>query len=433
MSLEKKVYLKKILFCFNVSKHKDVYLSFFSKGAILFTIEDFSIKSFLKIKYRLNLFFWYLFLFDYLKKNNISIKYSYKISTLNPAWRFIIQGLIFINAQGFLKRIDHTIFAKNTKVLSEIIKLKSKLVIVPGSAMDTSSYLGIRTAQILNIPTAMAVMHWDFFSKKGILRAKPDFLLVWGRAMERSAVAQGMSSKKIFRVGFPCFDLSKKSLSKININQTITILFAGAGAPFDEVGAIKLITSILSGMNIRTRLTYRPHPRGSTAIKFREIEKKTRMVEIKCATPNARENEFMATQKLLKKCNAVITPASTMILEAGSHGVPSLCLAYDDGVNDKIFPFSYAMESEHIKSVQRNPYIIFCRQKTDLNEEVNKLIKLISKAPDPWEIRRSFGDVLENTGTVPSRILVNRALKKIIATVKNTGKDTFNETSYSHN
>lgn len=431
--MNKQIYLKRILFCFNLSKHKDVFLSFFLKGVNFLAIEDFSTNSCLKIKHRFNLFFWYLFLFDYLKKNNINIKYSYKLSILNPVWKFIVQVLIFIHAQSLFKRIDHTIFAKNTKVLSKIIKLQSKLVIVPGSALDTSSYLGIRTAQMLNIPTAMAVMHWDFFSKKGILRAKPDYLLVWGRAMERSAVAQGISRKRIFKVGFPSFDLSRNSLSRVNINQTINILFAGAGAMFDELGAIKIITSILAGMNIRTRLTYRPHPRGNKTMKFREIEKKTMMVEIKYAIPNARENEFMATKKLLRKCNAVITPASTMILEAGSHGVPSLCLAYDDGVNDKVFPFSYAMESEHIKSVQRNPYIIFCRQKTDLNEKVNDFINLIRKAFDPWEIRRSFSDVLENTGTVPSRILVNRALKKIIETTKNSGKGTFNESSCNHN
>ena len=433
MYLRKCKYSGKKLVCFSLSKHKYVFKSLKIKDIKLIKVHNFPKTSFFKFIYRFNIFLWYLSLFDFWKKNNINKKYSYKFSALNDKWKIIFRWLIALKAQRFFTRIDNLLFSKCGVVLSYLLKNQCKLVIVPGSAMDTSSFLAIRTAKKLNIPSVMAVMHWDFFSKKGILRAKPDYLLVWGRAMEKSAVAQGISRKRILKVGFPCFDLSRNSLSKFNINQTITMLFAGAGVTFDEVGAIKIITSILAGMNIRTRLTYRPHPRGSTTMKFKEIEKKTTMVEIKCAIPNARENEFMATKKLLRKCNAVITPASTMILEAGSHGVPSLCLAYDDGVNDKVFPFSYAMESEHIKSVQRNPYIIFCRQKTDLNEKVNELINLIRKAPDPWEIRRSFSDVLENAGTVPSRILVNRALKKIIATTKNTGKDSFNELSCNHN
>jgi hypothetical protein len=105
-----------------------------------------------------------------------------------------------------------------------------------------------------------------------------------------------------------------------------------------------------------------------------------------------------------------------MLLQAGCYGLPSLCLIYDDGVNDHPFPFSFAAESEHIKSIQDNPYIIFVYRKRDLPKKLDEFLKLIKKSPNPWEIRKSFKHIFENAGTISSRDFVEKALKTMLAT-----------------
>ena len=73
--------------------------------------------------------------------------------------------------------------------------------------MDTYSHLVLRSAGHLGIPSAMLVSHWDYFSKKGMLRVSPDSIYVWGEDMRRSAIEHnGLDPGTIAVVGAPQFE-----------------------------------------------------------------------------------------------------------------------------------------------------------------------------------------------------------------------------------
>lgn len=385
---------------------------------------------------KINLFFWYFFIINRLLATGINLKFSFKVSQLNPKVRKFIILLCKIKLYKISKKLDKIIFSNSDQVIREINLLRPQLLVVSGSAMDTMSFLGIRTAKQKNIKSLMIVTHWDFFSKKGILRENPDFLFVWGDQMRKNAMAQGFPKNKIFKIGFPVFDLDKKyffQTKKRRQKNFPTLLFAGAGAPFDEEGALRGISTVLAKKKLKSRLTYRPHPRGLFYNKDDKFNNEISRMGVEIRMPYSNENELLATRKLLREASAVITPASTMLLESGCYGLPSLCLVYDDGVYDHIFPFSFALESEHIKAVQQNPYIIFCRRKEDLEAKMNELLLLVKKNPDPWKVRRSFNKVLENTGRQSSKALAEKALKKIFATHGSLEHNNLNEPSCNFN
>jgi hypothetical protein len=73
--------------------------------------------------------------------------------------------------------------------------------------MDTYSHLVLRSAAYLGIPSAMLVSHWDYFSKKGLLRVSPDKIYVWGDDMRRSAIEHnGLDPGRFSVVGAPQFE-----------------------------------------------------------------------------------------------------------------------------------------------------------------------------------------------------------------------------------
>jgi len=425
---------KRICAVANNKKQRAYLHSLFEKKILFLNLYDDTLLKKNKFIYKLNLFLWYYFLINHLFQLKQKIKYSYKIQILNPFWRGVIVMLVKLKTSKIFTFLDKSFFDCHPYFIKYLKQNKPLALIIPGSAMDTNSYLGIRSARKLRIPSIMATTHWDYFSKKGILRAIPDYLMVWGNSMAKAAIRQGFPSTRIFSVGFPLFDNEKKSLKSFRIRapkeKQPTVFFAGAALPFDELSALKLIQGYLA-VSVR-KIIYRPHPRAKVCpVKMFRVNLHSPLVHV--AKPAPFENEHVATRNILRKSHGLITPASTMLLEAGCFGLPSLCLIYNDGINDHLFPFSYAAESEHIKSIQNNPYIIFCHQKQDLPKKLKTFIDLIKKSPNPWKVRKSFKEVFENAGTQSSKTLVKKALKKIFATQGSLEHNIPNEPSRNFN
>ena len=369
---------------------------------------------------RINLFVWYYFIIKNLVITKQPVNLSYKVSVLNPFVRKLIILLVHLKADKMVTILDKLLFSRCKSFTKQLKLLKPKLLIVPGSAMDSSSFLGLRSAKKVGVMSLMVVTHWDYFSKKGIFRELPDFLFVWGKSMMKTAIQQGYPKGRIFSVGFPFFDFDNKMMKPSKLKRSskncLRIFFAGSGMPFCEESAIETICFLLKRERQGARVTYRPHPRGTMACRSLQMMKRKNFSKVLLSSPTRNENEEEATRNILRKSDGLITPASTMLLQAGCYGLPSLCLIYDDGVNDHLFPFSFAAESEHIKSIQDNPYVIFVYRKQDLPHKLEEFLELIKKSPNPWKIRQSFKHIFENAGTQSSRDFVEKALKKILAT-----------------
>jgi hypothetical protein len=236
--------------------------------------------------------------------------------------------------------------------------------------MDTYSHLVLRSAAYLGIPSAMLVSHWDYFSKKGLLRVNPDKIYVWGHDMRRSAIEHnGLDPRQIAVVGAPQFEKYLQPLEgrraaareRLGVEpSTRLVLFPGTSAPFDERSVIAVLDKAIStNAALRhVRLLYRPHPRAWERRSASEIDARA-LANVTIddpALPGGTTDEHYLD--LMAAIDAVVSPFSTMTLEAAVCGKPSLCTGFSDGVNS--WDFKEATNTEHIRSVEGKRWLRIC-------------------------------------------------------------------------
>ncbi|CAM8356872.1 CDP-glycerol glycerophosphotransferase [Candidatus Methylopumilus planktonicus] len=306
---------------------------------------------------RFDIFFWYFYLFVHLRRVGVQPEKSFKAAQLNifvfSLFR-VISNPIF---SWIIKIIDY--FWSRNKIAHFALQRQSPdLVIAPASAMDTYSYYFIREAKALNIPCAMIVSHWDYFSKKG-LRIIPDRLYVWGNDMYRTVLKTHIiPKKKVCIIGAPHFDryisspyFNSPIISKVD--HKFTILFAGTSVPFDEESVLFKLDEYIETNKLNVSLIYKPHPRAWNR-------------KSKVTHPYKHTKFFDGTDydQLLLLADGLITPFSSMILEFALIGKPSLAIFINDNLND--WKFSEMKSEEHIKMLIEHNWLNVCKENDKL-------------------------------------------------------------------
>lgn len=115
---------------------------------------------------RLDFLFWYAELFHFLKSTGEDLRENYKFQNLSRFWRNICRVLSTPWIIGFSRWLDRKVFTEDKAVAAFFRELGPDLVIMPGSALDSYSFLVGRSARQASIPTLAIITHWDHFSKK---------------------------------------------------------------------------------------------------------------------------------------------------------------------------------------------------------------------------------------------------------------------------
>jgi hypothetical protein len=228
------------------------------------------------------------------------------------------------------------------------------LVIMPTSVVGETTYEITRITQHNHhTKTLMLIDNWDNLSSKSVFIKNPDYVGVMGEQGRRFATAlHNIPSSNVAVIGTPRFEVYRQNMHKrpssiakksTTIFDQPYILFAGCAVVFDEIAALSAVSGALSRIRASlpdgTKILYRPHPWGQrnnlgviTADPIPDV----------VIDPQFRDNkesgidfqpDLQYYPLLLAKSLMVITPLSTMLLEASIMRKRVLALVHEDGVS----------------------------------------------------------------------------------------------------
>ncbi len=341
---------------------------------------------------KIDMYLWYLSYFKYFRKTGNfmeALSCSFKASRFPKRTRqllmFFSLPVLYECTMSFLELFLLGHQRKISKVLSDI---NPEAVIVPGFAFDSFGIQVMRAAKRLKIRNIIPVAHWDYLSTKGIIRVTPDQLWVWGEQMRRIAVGfHKVPDAKVKNIGVPHYQIyfdshnSNKGDTIQKPDRALTILFAGAGIPYDELTPLKAVDcQIGQALPGNTKIIYRPHPKQhprQCESDFKPQQYKNVILDSQWMRGKASPSIYDAMNyyvELLKKVDGVITPFSTLMVEAALCGKPSLILAFSDDVHE--WTFENRIKEEHIRDLLEFPWMIFCLKKGNLMDDCRRFFEI---------------------------------------------------------
>lgn len=272
-------------------------------------------------------------------------KYSLKDRLV---YGFFSLPLIFdLTKKIFVRKLE-----PNQSLEKVIQNFKPSLVLIPISGYESTSIELIMLSKKYNFKTFFLTNGWDNVSSKGILLALPDYLGVWGeQSLEHARDIQGIDEKKCFLLGcarYEYYFLPKYSQRKLFSYKYA--VFAGSQTAHEEIKPLKRLDEILSKLKLKNfKIIYRPHPnreKRQGEDLFNQKEFRHVIIDPQVARDYYRNKELgleISTSQnfpdigynpsLLKHAQFVISPLSSLIIEAAIYDVPSLILANQDDEN----------------------------------------------------------------------------------------------------
>lgn len=258
------------------------------------------------------------------------------------------------------------------------------------------------------IPLVVIMNSWDNPSTKKAMAGVPDWLLVWGPQTFRHALKYlRMKPENVLSFGAAQFDCFRKppeilprrfrELHSIEEKQTV-ILYAGSSRGSDEFAHLCFLeTAIESGLMKNISVVYRPHPWGAGGKNGKRIAEKTwkhiriedsmknYLEMLKQGNPGITLPDYRHTHNTLSSVDLVISPLSTILIEAALHGVPSICLLPTEedsfGHHERQF--------DRFQEFFSDPYFFFCEKEEDLILLIPKIINSKSQVPSSAAIKKN--------------------------------------------
>jgi hypothetical protein len=256
-----------------------------------------------------------------------------------------------------------------------------------------------------NIPLVVIMNSWDNPSTKRAMIGNPDWLLVWGEQTHRHAVdLAGMPPERTLKFGAAQFEVYRESpqmnrdeFCELNgVDPALPLLvYAGSSKGTREIDHLRqLDAAVESGALPPVNILYRPHPWGNGGEGGANIlDEPWRHVAIEHSMREYLEQvragqtqiclaDYRHTHEVLTHCDALISPLSTIILEAALHGKPAMCFLPDTDQSDH---FRHDSKLMHFQDMFEMPEILVARGREEL---LGSTSTLLARAADPkWRER----------------------------------------------
>lgn len=200
----------------------------------------------------------------------------------------------------------------------------------------------------LGIPLINIMNSWDNPSTKHGAVKKPECLLVWGDQTHQHAVEHiGMPPEKVIKFGVAQFDVYRNP-PRLNRAEFCAkhglpadcriLLYAGSSKGTDETAHLHMIDQLIKRGDIPPmKVIYRPHPWGKGGAngqdilnqRWQNVVIENSMIQylqaVKAGTAGIFLADYKDTHDVLSNIDFLISPLSTIILEAALHGKPAMC------------------------------------------------------------------------------------------------------------
>ncbi len=257
----------------------------------------------------------------------------------------------------------------------------------------------------LGIPTLLLMNSWDNPSTKATGSGIPDRLVVWGPQTRDHAIRyMRVPPERILEFGAAQFDVyrepvreSREALCRefgVPADRPI-LLYAGVSKSVNETSQLAMLErAIDEGRIPKCHILYRPHPwRGELVagerhfdeMGLRHVSLDPHMAEFYRrvavgGTSGFDMADYKVTVRLLTLVDAVVSPLSTIMLEAAILGKPSLAFLPDDFGDLGAEQGRLWRDLPHFAGFWRPPYIDIC---FDAAKLANACAVLLHAAADP--------------------------------------------------
>ena len=249
----------------------------------------------------------------------------------------------------------------------------------------------------LNIPTICLMNSWDNPSTKALMMGEPDKLFVWGEQTKNHAKTYlGLTEDRIVISSPAQFEVYKQSpkISRTEYRNQIgadadekLICYAGSSKGLNEMRHLQEIDDSIAKNRANYQVVYRPHPwksghkdeKNFFDYKFKSISMDTFSIENYEAVQrgDSLRTELMNyeyTNVILRSIDGLISPLSTILLEAAMFGIAIAVYTSNDGEDDNTHWGIAASLTQFVEFYDRvQP--IFCRDINELWTTVDSLAK----------------------------------------------------------
>ena len=272
----------------------------------------------------------------------------------------------------------------------------------------------VRDARRRGIPLVALTNNWDNLNTKSFLEVPP-YLGVWGeQGFLIARLMYRIPAHRIFVIGAPRFEIYRRRQPtrdearlalKLPMNRRV-ILFCGAGVPFEEVSLLEELDKAIDKGQLPADLlvVYKPHPLRFT----RKSEKPFNPGSFKHIVL-APETERKLTDldlypDLLASADALISPFSTMVMEGARHGLPAMCLGFNDPGHAN-HDWSRSAFNLHTYIIRHGDWAVICESRGAFLTSCERLVTMIGNGTVAIEAR-SAAEVVWKTShsSVAARI-----------------------------
>jgi hypothetical protein len=268
----------------------------------------------------------------------------------------------------------------------------------------------IATCRARNTPVVGIMNSWDNPSTKRAVVGHFDWLLVWGPQTRDHAVRYlGMKPDSVVRFGAAQLDLYR---TEPRVRREATrafygiaqdarmLLYAGSSKGSDEFQHLDLLeTAIEKGELTNITVVYRPHPWGNcgkdggriAARSWKHVRFDASMaayIEAARGGPQPITTpDYRNTQDILAAADMLISPVSTILLEASLNGIPNICLI--DDIDESNWFFEVNTRLEHLREYFATPEFLVAKSVSQMTARVGQAAALLDDSESLQRIKKA--------------------------------------------
>jgi hypothetical protein len=270
----------------------------------------------------------------------------------------------------------------------------------------------VRWGQAHAVPTVYLMNSWDNPALKALMTGEPDRLVVWGEHSVRLAHERlGIAKDRIVAFGAAQFDVYRRPpretpagfRRRVGIDDGRRILlYAGSSKGLNETAHLQMLDEAIERGDLpRCVVLYRPHPWRARmpqeadffVVPWRHVVMTPDMAEYyrrkRRGETTIHLADYEETHTTLGAVDAVISPLSTILLEAALHGKPILAYLPDEDLtpdhNVHVFAVVTAV---HFRDFFARVDCLRCESRHDLVRDCRRVLDAASDAAVGERLRR---------------------------------------------
>lgn len=244
----------------------------------------------------------------------------------------------------------------------------------------------VRDARRRHLPLLALTTNWDNLNTKSFLEVPP-YLGVWGeQGFLIARLMHGIPPHRIFVIGSPRFEIYRRSQptrndARARLNLPLDrriILFCGAGVAFEEVSLLEELDHAITNGRLPQDLLvmYKPHPFRTARTAEKPFDPCAYKNVVPAPETDRKLTELDLYPDLMAAADALVSPFSSMVMEGARHGLPALCLGYNDpGHADH--DWDRAAFNLHIYAIRHGDWAVVCESRKDFMACCDRLVAVI--------------------------------------------------------